>query len=111
MGQPVRRSADYSSSAPPTPDLGAAVAAAHALHPAALPTIERRALYYTDLATAHGQWGHRDACLAALLEAERWAPEETRSRPRVRALVGGLLVSGRSSLELRALAARCGALT
>ncbi|MEV5985718.1 helix-turn-helix transcriptional regulator [Streptomyces sp. NPDC052051] len=91
-------------------DLGAAVAAARALNPAMLPTIERRALYFTDLATAHGQWGHRDECLAALLEAERWAPEETRSRPRVRALVGGLLVSGRSSLELRALAARCGAL-
>ncbi|MDP9616476.1 transcriptional regulator with XRE-family HTH domain [Streptomyces demainii] len=89
-------------------DPAAAIAAADALHPKLLPTVERRALYYTDKATAYAQWGRRDECIGALLEAERCAAEETHARPAVRAMLNGLLVSGRTTPELRGLAARAG---
>jgi transcriptional regulator with XRE-family HTH domain len=98
-----RISAEYSIGEP-----GAAIAAARELPPARLPTVERRARYYTDVARAFGQWGRREECLSALLAAERQAPEETHARPAVRDLVSGLLVSGRIAPELRGLAARCG---
>jgi transcriptional regulator with XRE-family HTH domain len=86
---------------------GAALAAAHRISPASLPTVERRARYYIDVARACGQAGQRDNCLNALLAAERQAPEEIHSRPAVRDLISGLLLSGRTSPELRGLAARC----
>ena len=86
---------------------GAAIAAARRIPPASLPSVERRARYYTDTARAYGQAGQRDGCLSALLAAERQAPEETHARPAVRDLVSGLLLSGRTSPELRGLAARC----
>ncbi|WUI04256.1 hypothetical protein OHR68_21455 [Spirillospora sp. NBC_00431] len=89
-------------------DPAAAIAAARKLTPRSLPTLERRARYFTDIARAYGMWGRRDQCLQALLHAERAAPQETHSRPAVRDLVTGLLVSGRTSPELRGLAARCG---
>jgi hypothetical protein len=89
-------------------EVGAALAAARHINPASLPTVERRARYYTDVARAYGQWGRRDECLHALLAAERQAPEETHARPAVRDMVSGLLVSGRCNPELRGLAARCG---
>ncbi|WP_049581031.1 hypothetical protein [Streptomyces sp. SBT349] len=89
-------------------DPGAALTAARSLTPAALPTVERRARYYTDLAGAFGQLGRREECVRALLGAEHHAQEETHARPAVRALLSGLLVSGRTSPELRGLAARCG---
>lgn len=88
----------------------AAISAALALPPRSLPAIERQARYHSDLATAYGQCGRRNECINSLLAAERLAPEETHSRPAVRALVSGLLVTGRTSPELRGLAARCGAL-
>ncbi len=89
-------------------DPGAAIAAARKIAPQTLPTVERRTRYYTDLARAFGHWGRRDDCIHALLAAEHQAPEETHTRPAVRALVSGLLVSGRTHPELRGLAARCG---
>lgn len=89
-------------------DPGAAVAAARRITPASLPTTERRARYWTDTARAYDTWGRRDDCLRALLAAEREAPEETHTRPAIRALVSGLLVTGRISPELRDLAQRCG---
>ncbi|WP_421107035.1 helix-turn-helix domain-containing protein [Streptomyces sp. NEAU-S77] len=92
-------------------DPSAAIAAADVLHPMTLPTVERRALYYTDKATAYAQWGRRDQCIGALLEAERCAAEETHARPAVKAMLNGLLVSGRATPELRGLAARAGVLT
>jgi transcriptional regulator with XRE-family HTH domain len=90
---------------------GAALAAARRINPASLPSLpspERRARYYTDIARACGQAGRRDDCLSALLAAERHAPEETHSRPAIRDLITGLLLSGRTSPELRGLAARSG---
>ncbi|GAA0245339.1 hypothetical protein GCM10009527_047530 [Actinomadura nitritigenes] len=89
-------------------DPAAAIAAARKIPPSALPTVERRARYFTDIARAYGIWGRRDQCLEALLHAERAAPQETHSRPAVRDLVAGLLTSGRTSPDLRGLAARCG---
>jgi hypothetical protein len=89
-------------------DPGTAVAAARRINPAALPTTERRARYWTDTARAYANWGRRDDCVDALLAAEREAPEETHARPAVRDLLSGLLVTGRANRELRGLAARCG---
>jgi len=89
-------------------DPGAAVAAALRIAPASLPTIERRARYWTDTARAYANWGRREDCVSALLSAEREAPEETHARPAVRDLVSSLLVSGRTGPELRGLATRCG---
>jgi transcriptional regulator with XRE-family HTH domain len=87
-------------------DPSAAIAAADRLAPQALPSIERRARYHTDRARAYAQWGRREECVDALLAAERTAPQETRARPAVKALVSGLLVSGRTTPALRGLAAR-----
>ena len=96
-------SAEYSLGEP-----GAAINAARRIPSASLPTTERRARYYTDLARAYGQAGRRSECLRALLLAERHAPEEIHARPAIRDLISGLLVSGRTSPELRGLALRCG---
>ncbi|WDV56653.1 helix-turn-helix transcriptional regulator [Streptomyces coeruleorubidus] len=92
-------------------DPSAAIAAADALDPKLLPTVERQALYYMDRATAYARWERREECISALLEAERLAPEETHARPAVKAMLSGLLVSGRTTPELRGLAARSGVLT
>ena len=98
-----RISAEYSLG-----EAGAALTAARRIVPASLPTVERRARYLADIAQAYGQWGRRSQCINALLTAERQAPEEIHARPAIRALVYGLLVSGRTTPELRGLAARCG---
>jgi transcriptional regulator with XRE-family HTH domain len=85
-----------------------ALRVARRLDPRALPTIERRSRYYTDVATSWSMVGNRNRCLNALLAAERQAPEETHARPAIHRLVRGLLTSGPTSPELRTLAARCG---
>ncbi|OMI41391.1 hypothetical protein SPAR_00984 [Streptomyces sparsogenes DSM 40356] len=92
-------------------DPSTAIAAADKLAPRALPSIERRARYHVDVATAYARWGRRDKCVEALLAAEREASEETHARPTVKALLSGLLVSGRTTPELRGLAARAGVLS
>jgi hypothetical protein len=91
-----------------TGDPSRALTAAKDLIPRELPTVERQARYYTDVATAYAAWDRRDDCVRALLAAERVAPQETHTRPAVRAMVQGLLVSGRTTTELRGLAARSG---
>lgn len=88
-------------------DPSAAVAAAKKVQPRQLPTAERRARYFTDVARAYGTWGRREECVKALLAAERVAPEETHTRPAIRDLVSSLLVTVRTSPELRGLAVRC----
>lgn len=91
-------------------DPSVAVAVAQALAPADLPSVERRARYYTDVASAYARWGRREECIRNLLFAERCAPQETHARPAVQSLVSGLLISGRTTPDLRALAARTGVL-
>ncbi|WP_246573586.1 hypothetical protein [Kineosporia corallincola] len=91
-----------------TGDPAAALVTAQALSPARLPTIERRARYWADVASAQALRGNRDECLRAMLAAEQLAPVETHARPAIRALISGLLVSGRTTTDLRALAARSG---
>lgn len=91
-------------------DPAAALSAARAIAPQSLPSVERRSRYYTDIAAAFAQLGRREDCVRALLTAEYHAPEETHARPAVRSLVSGLLVSGRTTSELRDLAARSGVL-
>ncbi|WP_249416565.1 XRE family transcriptional regulator [Streptomyces sp. TS71-3] len=91
-------------------DPSAAIAAAAAIAPAGLPSAERRARYYTDVANAYNRWGRREDCIHNLLQAERCAPQETHARPAVKSLVSGLFLSGRTTPELRRLAARTGVL-
>lgn len=92
-------------------DPAAALSAARAIAPQSLPSVERRSRYYTDIAAAVVQMGRREDCVRALLTAEHHAPEETYARPAVRSLISSLLVSGRTTSELRGLAARSGVLT
>jgi hypothetical protein len=53
-------------------------------------------------------WGKREDCIQALLAAEHSAPQEIQARPAVRDMIRGLLITGRTSPELRGLAQRCG---
>ncbi|MGI5201381.1 hypothetical protein ACQEU6_07305 [Spirillospora sp. CA-108201] len=87
---------------------GAALTAARRIVPASLPTVERGARYFTDIAQAQGQNGHRAQALNALLAAEHQAPEEVHSRPAVHILISHLAASGPTTPDLRRLAARCG---
>jgi hypothetical protein len=73
-----------------------------------LPATERRARYWTDTARAYSMRGRRDDYIQALLAAEHSAPQEIHTRPAIRNLIHGLLVTGRTSHELRGLALRCG---
>jgi hypothetical protein len=72
---------------------------------------ERQARLNTDLARAHLQRRHTGEALAALLEAERHAPEQVQTHALVREIVRDLLsLSGRRATpELLDLARRIGA--
>lgn len=89
-------------------DAGQAVEYARRVDPAALPTAERRARYWIDVARAFDQWGKPDRCYQALLAAERAAPQEVR-RGAVRAMAAGLLRHDRSLPGVRGFAQRIGA--
>ncbi|MGQ4514156.1 XRE family transcriptional regulator [Streptomyces sp. DW26H14] len=91
-------------------DPAAALAAARAVNPTRLPSPERHARLHTDVATAYSHWGRREECLHSLLAAERCAPQETHARPAVQNLVTQLLLTGRTSPDLRGLAVRTGVL-
>ena len=73
-----------------------------------LPTTERRARYWTDTARAYEMRGRREESIQALLAAEHEAPQDTHARPAIRDLIRSLLITGRTSPELRGLAHRCG---
>ncbi|MFE9852780.1 XRE family transcriptional regulator [Streptomyces sp. NPDC005576] len=88
----------------------AALDAARTVSLKALPSVERRSRCLSDVAAALDRLGRRQECVRTLLSAERHAPQETRARPAVRALVSSLLVSGPTSTELRGLAQRSGVL-
>ncbi|CAL9513682.1 hypothetical protein [Streptomyces sp. enrichment culture] len=94
---------------PPSPPTGPAWCPP-LVDPAALPTAERRARYWIDVARAFDQWGRPERCYRALLAAERAAPQEVR-RGAVRAVAAGLLRHDRALPGVRAFARRVGALT
>ncbi|GAA0900466.1 helix-turn-helix transcriptional regulator [Streptomyces thermoalcalitolerans] len=90
-------------------DAGQAVEHARRVDAAALPTAERRARYWIDVARAFGQWGKPDRCYRALLAAEHAAPQEVR-RDAVRTMVAGLMRHDRTLPGVQAFAHRVGAL-
>lgn len=71
-------------------DAGTAIDHARRVSPGEIPTVERRASYYTGIAEAYALWGKTDRAVRALLIAERIAPAEVR-RPGPRRVIGDLL--------------------
>ncbi|MEV6644650.1 helix-turn-helix transcriptional regulator [Amycolatopsis sp. NPDC051371] len=59
-------------------DSGTAIEHARRIDPAAIPVVERRARYYSDVARAFHQWGKPEQCYRALLAAEHASPDEVR---------------------------------
>ncbi|MBB1253144.1 hypothetical protein H3146_07130 [Streptomyces sp. OF3] len=90
-------------------DVGEAIEHARRVDFAGLPSAERRARYWIDVARAFEQWGKPDRCYRALLAAEQAAQEEVRRGP-VRVMAGGLMRHDRVLPGVRAFARRVGAL-
>ncbi|MDT9683199.1 XRE family transcriptional regulator [Streptomyces sp. TRM76323] len=90
-------------------DAGQAVEHARRVDVTALPTAERQARYWIDVARAFDRWGKPDRCYRALLAAERAAPQEVR-RDSVRTVTAGLVRHDRALPGVRAFAHRTGAL-
>ncbi|MDH6579513.1 helix-turn-helix domain-containing protein [Kitasatospora sp. MAP5-34] len=91
-------------------DAGRAIELAATIDPATLPTAERQARFFTDVARAFDQWGRPEQCFRALLAAEQAAPQEIR-RGVVRDLATGLLRHDRKLPGVREFAARTGVQT
>ncbi|MFD9816978.1 helix-turn-helix domain-containing protein [Streptomyces sp. NPDC059080] len=89
-------------------DAGQAVEHARRIDAAALPTTERQARYWIDVARAFDQWSKPDRCYRALLAAEQAAPQEVR-RESVRTMTVGLMRHDRALPGVRAFARRVGA--
>jgi transcriptional regulator with XRE-family HTH domain len=89
---------------------GTAIAHAARVPPGAIRIPERLSRYWIDVARAYHQWGQPARCYQALLAAERYAPEEVRSRPAVRTLAMELLSTPRQAgmTSLREFATRVG---
>jgi transcriptional regulator with XRE-family HTH domain len=92
-------------------DAAAAVTAASQIRPAQLPTAERRARYWCDVARAWSQYGDPQRTYAALVAAFREAPGEVRDRSSMRGLVSNLVAHDRKLPGLRVFAAKVAALT
>ncbi|MFJ3164361.1 helix-turn-helix domain-containing protein [Streptomyces kanasensis] len=90
-------------------DAGQAIEHARRVDPAALPTIERQARYWIDVARAFDQWGKPDRCYRALLAAEQAAPQEVR-RGSVQTMAASLMRHDRALPGVRAFAHRVGAM-
>ncbi|MFI9789034.1 helix-turn-helix domain-containing protein [Kitasatospora sp. NPDC051984] len=88
-------------------DSGRAIELARTIDPTTLPTPERQARFFTDVARAFGQWGRPEQCYRALLAAEAAAPQEMR-RGAVRELATQLLRHDRRLPGVRDFAARAG---
>ncbi|MEV4442644.1 hypothetical protein AB0K09_27255 [Streptomyces sp. NPDC049577] len=91
-------------------DAGKALVEARKVDVKTLAVAERRAVFWTDVAHALHACGRSQKATAALLAAEREAPQEVRSRPVVRKLIGELLMrdQGGQVALLRSLASRAG---
>ncbi|MBO3682350.1 XRE family transcriptional regulator [Streptomyces sp. NEAU-YJ-81] len=90
-------------------DAGQAIEYARRVDVVRLPTTERQARYWIDVARAFNQWGKPDRCYQALLAAEQAAPQEVR-RGAVGAMTVSLMRHDRTLPGLRAFATRVGAL-
>lgn len=90
-------------------DAGQAIEHARRIDPAALPTTERQARYWIDVARAFDQWGKPDRCYRALLAAEQAAPQEVR-RGSVRTVAANVMRYDRTLPGVRAFAHRVGAI-
>ncbi|MER8101903.1 helix-turn-helix domain-containing protein [Kitasatospora sp. NPDC094016] len=88
-------------------DAGRAIELASTIDPAALPTAERQARFFIDVARAFDQWGKPEQCYRALLAAEEAAPQEIR-RGAVRDLATTLLRHDRKLPGVRDFAVRAG---
>ncbi len=88
-------------------DAGQAIDLARTINPAALPTAERQARFFTDVARAFEQWGKPEHCFRALLAAEQAAPQEIR-RGVVRDIAVDLLRHDRKLPGVRDFALRAG---
>jgi hypothetical protein len=92
-------------------DAGSAINYARKVDLDQLTVTERKASFCVDTAQAFGQWGKHEKALNALRAAEELAPQEVRSRPAVRRLVGDLLATAPPTVRphLSEFAARIGA--
>lgn len=72
-------------------DSGTAIEAARRINPNAIPTAERRARYWADVARSFHQWGKPEHCYRALLAAEQAAPDEVRYRKPIQHIMVSLL--------------------
>jgi transcriptional regulator with XRE-family HTH domain len=90
-------------------DAGEALDVAQGIDASAL-SLERQVRLLVDVARAHAQRRHAGEAVAALLDAERLAPEQVRSHHLARAAVADLLdqFGRRPPDQLLALARRCG---
>lgn len=92
-------------------DAAAAVTVASQIRAEHLPTAERRARYWCDVARAWHQFGQPQRTYEALVAAFREVPDEVRDRSSMRGLVTSLLVHDRRLPGLRVFADRVAALT
>ncbi|MFE2721439.1 helix-turn-helix domain-containing protein [Kitasatospora sp. NPDC059327] len=88
-------------------DAGRAIELARTIDAGTLPTAERQARFFIDVARAFDQWGKPERCFKALLAAEGAAPQEIH-RGAVRGLAGSLLRYDRKLPGVRDFAARAG---
>ncbi|MEV7866138.1 helix-turn-helix transcriptional regulator [Streptomyces sp. NPDC088124] len=91
-------------------DAGTAIDHARQVNTARLPTAERRARYWIDVARSFDQWNKPGNCYRALLAAEEAAPQEVR-RGAVKTMTAGLMRHDRTLPGVRSFAHRVGALT
>ncbi|SFQ28442.1 hypothetical protein [Amycolatopsis rubida] len=86
---------------------GAALHHARTAGQIAFPSVEREGRLLVDLSAAHLKLGRHGAAYNALLEAERRAPGEVRTRAAARTIVTDLLAQNRATLpDIHDLAAR-----
>ncbi|MEU0693857.1 helix-turn-helix transcriptional regulator [Streptomyces niveus] len=90
-------------------DAGTAIDHARQVNTVQLPTAERRARYWIDVARSFDQWNKPERCYRALLAAEEAAPQEVR-RGAVRTMTAGLMRHDRTLPGVRSFAHRVGAL-
>lgn len=92
-------------------DAGSAIDAAKQIRPAAIPVVERRARYWSDVARSFYQWDKPEKCYRALLAAEQASPDEVRYRKPVQQITTCLLrnPATQSLPGLQAFAHRTGA--